>query len=54
MSIITLGENTMDYLVYNKNNENYETRDLKTDQITFTYKTLKDALSYFLALDNEE
>ena len=54
MSIITLGENTMDYLVYNKNNENYETRDLKTDQITFTFKTLKDALSYFLALDNKE
>jgi hypothetical protein len=44
----------MDYLVYNKNNEVYETRDLNTDQVTFTFKTLEDALSYFLALDNEE
>ena len=54
MRIITLGENTMDYLVYNKNNEVYETRDLNTDQVTFTFKTLEDALSYFLAIDNEE
>ena len=46
--IITLGENTMDYLVYNKNENQYETRDLSSDQVTYTFETLKDALSYFL------
>ena len=51
--ILVLGENIMDYLVYNKQYKKYETRDRDTDEITFTFDTLKDALSYFLDINEE-
>lgn len=49
--IIILGENIMDYLAYNNNNKIYETRDKQTDEVTFTFNTLEDALSYFFDLE---
>ena len=51
--IMLLGENTMDYLVYNNKDKSYETRDKQTDEITFTFDNLKDALSYFFDLEEE-
>jgi hypothetical protein len=41
----------MDYLAYNNNNKIYETRDKQTDEVTFTFNTLEDALSYFFDLE---
>ena len=51
--IIALGENMMDYLTYNHNQKIYETRDINTDQITYIFNNLKDALSYFFDLNEE-
>jgi hypothetical protein len=53
MNIIILGCNTMDYLAYNRKEKIYETRDIDTDQVTFTFVDLKDALSYFFDLEEE-
>ena len=51
--IIALGENIMDYLAYNNQEKIYETRDKQTDEVTFTFNTLEDALSYFFDLEEE-
>ena len=52
--IMVLGENVMDYLTYNNKQKIYETRDIDTDDVTFTFNTLEDALSYFFDLEEEE
>lgn len=49
--IIALGENIMDYLTYNHNQKIYETRDKQTDDVTYTFDTLEDALSYFFDIE---
>lgn len=52
--IIVIGENMMDYLTYNNNEKIYETRDKQTDQITYTFDNLENALSYFFDLEEEQ